>query len=88
MLWHIQQLRLYNFMVVLKTIADKSDVFVCVCLQLHDTLKKKEKAFKALQERNVHLRQLADRAKHLASVLEVRDGFVCTRSKIINSKYF
>ncbi|XP_075889527.1 multicilin isoform X2 [Nelusetta ayraudi] len=37
---------------------------------LHATLKKKEEAFKALQERNVHLRQLADRAKHLASVLE------------------
>lgn len=29
-----------------------------------------------LQERNVHLRQLARRAKHLASVLEVSDSRV------------
>lgn len=65
MFCHIQQLCLDNFGVVLTRFC------ICMCLQLHDTLKKKEKAFKALQERNVHLRQLADRAKHLASVLEV-----------------
>lgn len=46
---------------------------VSVCLQLHDTLQRKQEEIEALQERNVHLRQLANRAKHLASVLEVND---------------
>lgn len=76
----MQQSCLDNFRVVLKLFKQtkvRSMVGVCLCLQLHATLKKKEEAFKALQERNVHLRQLADRAKHLASVLEVNDGFAC-----------
>lgn len=37
-----------------------------------DTGQRQQEGTDALQERNVHLRQLARRAKHLASVLEVR----------------
>lgn len=42
-----------------------------VCLQLHETLHRKKEEIDSLQGRNLHLRQLASRAKHLASVLEV-----------------
>ncbi|XP_038560286.1 multicilin [Micropterus salmoides] len=38
--------------------------------QLHETLHRKQEEIDSLQERNLHLRQLASRAKHLASVLE------------------
>ncbi|TDH13007.1 hypothetical protein EPR50_G00053330 [Perca flavescens] len=38
--------------------------------QLHETLHRKQEEIDSLQERNLHLRQLATRAKHLASVLE------------------
>ncbi|XP_029365795.1 multicilin [Echeneis naucrates] len=38
--------------------------------QLHETLHRRQKEIDNLQERNLHLRQLASRAKHLASVLE------------------
>ncbi|KAM9858587.1 multicilin [Aulostomus maculatus] len=38
--------------------------------QLHETLNQKKEEISSLQERNLHLRQLACRAKHLASVLE------------------
>ncbi|XP_042343528.1 multicilin [Plectropomus leopardus] len=38
--------------------------------QLHVTLHRKQEEIESLQERNLHLRQLASRAKHLASVLE------------------
>uniref|UniRef100_A0A672ZHM9 Multicilin n=1 Tax=Sphaeramia orbicularis TaxID=375764 RepID=A0A672ZHM9_9TELE len=41
------------------------------CLQLHQTLHRKQEEIDSLQERNHHLQQLASRAKHLASVLEV-----------------
>ncbi|XP_076587986.1 multicilin [Chaetodon auriga] len=48
--------------------------------QLHETLHRKQEEIDSLQERNLHLRQLASRAKHLASVLEklmtVRDPHV------------
>ncbi|XP_051278176.1 multicilin [Dicentrarchus labrax] len=48
--------------------------------QLHETLFRKQEEIGSLQERNLHLRQLASRAKHLASVLEklmtVRDPHV------------
>ncbi|KAM9360346.1 multicilin [Symphorus nematophorus] len=48
--------------------------------QLHETLHRKQEEIGSLQERNLHLRQLASRAKHLASVLEklmtVRDPHV------------
>ncbi|XP_041793950.1 multicilin [Chelmon rostratus] len=48
--------------------------------QLHQTLHRKQEEIDSLQERNLHLRQLASRAKHLASVLEklmtVRDPHV------------
>ncbi len=42
-----------------------------MCLQLHETLHRKQEEIDSLQERNLHLRQLASRAKNLASVLEV-----------------
>ncbi|KAM9810267.1 LOW QUALITY PROTEIN: multicilin [Neosynchiropus ocellatus] len=38
--------------------------------QLHETLHQRQEEIFSLQERNSHLRQLASRAKHLASVLE------------------
>uniref|UniRef100_UPI0037E9BC0C multicilin n=1 Tax=Semicossyphus pulcher TaxID=241346 RepID=UPI0037E9BC0C len=38
--------------------------------QLQETLHRKQEEIDSLQERNLHLRQLASRAKHLASVLE------------------
>ncbi|XP_041642467.1 multicilin [Cheilinus undulatus] len=38
--------------------------------QLKETLQRKQEEINSLQERNLHLRQLANRAKHLASVLE------------------
>ncbi|XP_034548217.1 multicilin [Notolabrus celidotus] len=38
--------------------------------QLKETLQRKQEQIDSLQERNLHLRQLASRAKHLASVLE------------------
>ncbi|GAA6226470.1 multicilin [Lates japonicus] len=38
--------------------------------QLHETLHRRQEEIDSLQERNLHLRQLASRAKHLASVLE------------------
>ncbi|XP_033476466.2 multicilin [Epinephelus lanceolatus] len=38
--------------------------------QLHETLHRKQEEIDSLQDRNLHLRQLASRAKHLASVLE------------------
>ncbi|KAK2837896.1 hypothetical protein Q5P01_015108 [Channa striata] len=38
--------------------------------QLHETLHRRQEEIDSLQERNLHLRQLANRAKHLASVLE------------------
>lgn len=44
----------------------------CVNFALGDTGQGHQEGTDALQERNVHLRQLARRAKHLASVLEVR----------------
>ncbi|XP_070821508.1 multicilin [Chaetodon trifascialis] len=48
--------------------------------QLHETLHRKQEEIDSLQQRNLHLRQLASRAKHLASVLEklmtVRDPHV------------
>lgn len=46
---------------------------ISVCPQLHDTLHRKQEEIDSLQGRNIHLRQLASRAKHLASVLEVSD---------------
>lgn len=46
---------------------------ISVCPQLHDTLHRKQEETDSLQERNIHLRQLASCAKHLASVLEVSD---------------
>ncbi|XP_056231791.1 multicilin [Seriola aureovittata] len=38
--------------------------------QLHKTLHRRQEEIDSLQERNLHLRQLASQAKHLASVLE------------------
>ncbi|XP_029915552.1 multicilin [Myripristis murdjan] len=38
--------------------------------QLHESLQRKQEETESLQERNLHLRELACRAKHLASVLE------------------
>ncbi|XP_056275645.1 multicilin [Pseudoliparis swirei] len=38
--------------------------------QLHETLQRQQEEIDSLQERNLPLRQLASRAKHLASVLE------------------
>lgn len=46
-------------------------IFCFVCLQLHESLQSQQDETDSLEERNVHLRQLANRAKHLASVLEV-----------------
>ncbi|XP_069563813.1 multicilin [Brachyistius frenatus] len=43
---------------------------VAVNTQLHETLHRQQKEMDSLEERNLHLRQLASRAKHLASVLE------------------
>nr|XP_023994342.1 multicilin [Salvelinus alpinus] len=39
--------------------------------QLHMTVSRRQEEINALQQRNVHLRELATRAKHLASVLDV-----------------
>ncbi|XP_039477141.1 multicilin [Oreochromis aureus] len=48
--------------------------------QLHESLQRQQDEIDCLEERNLHLRQLASRAKHLASVLEklmtVRDSNV------------
>uniref|UniRef100_A0A3Q3S562 Protein Idas n=1 Tax=Mastacembelus armatus TaxID=205130 RepID=A0A3Q3S562_9TELE len=41
-----------------------------MCLQLHETLHRQQGEIDSLQKRNLHLRQLASRAKHLASVLD------------------
>ncbi|XP_023144418.2 multicilin [Amphiprion ocellaris] len=53
---------------------------IAVNKQLHETLNRQQEETDSLEERNVHLRQLASRAKHLASVLEklmtVRDPSV------------
>nr|XP_020449611.1 multicilin [Monopterus albus] len=38
--------------------------------QLHESLHRRQEEINSLQERNLHLRQLASQAKHLASVLE------------------
>ncbi|XP_061586242.1 multicilin [Cololabis saira] len=38
--------------------------------QLHETFHRQQEELDSLQERNLHLRQLASRAKHLASALE------------------
>uniref|UniRef100_A0A8D3AD98 Multicilin n=1 Tax=Scophthalmus maximus TaxID=52904 RepID=A0A8D3AD98_SCOMX len=38
--------------------------------QLHEALHRRQEEIDSLQDRNLHLRQLASRAKHLASVLE------------------
>ncbi|KAF0034200.1 hypothetical protein F2P81_014266 [Scophthalmus maximus] len=38
--------------------------------QLHEALHRRQEEINSLQDRNLHLRQLASRAKHLASVLE------------------
>ncbi|KAG7270421.1 hypothetical protein CRUP_009142 [Coryphaenoides rupestris] len=38
--------------------------------RLHETLHSKQEEIESLQERNLHLRELASRAKHLAAVLE------------------
>lgn len=46
-------------------------IFCFVCLQLHESLQSQQDEIDSLEERNVRLRQLANRAKHLASVLEV-----------------
>ena len=47
--------------------------FCLLPLQLNETLYRRQEELDSLQERNLHLRQLASRAKHLASVLEVSD---------------
>ncbi|XP_063344912.1 multicilin [Pelmatolapia mariae] len=53
---------------------------IAVNKQLHESLHRQQDEIDCLEERNVHLRQLASRAKHLASVLEklmtVRDSNV------------
>lgn len=55
----------------LKQSAVNGSEHICLCLQLHETLHRKKEEIDSLQWRNLHLRQLASRAKHLASVLEV-----------------
>uniref|UniRef100_A0A8C4RKM7 Multicilin n=1 Tax=Erpetoichthys calabaricus TaxID=27687 RepID=A0A8C4RKM7_ERPCA len=42
--------------------------------QLHATLSQKEEEIVSLQERNVQLKELANQAKHLASVLDIKSG--------------
>ncbi|XP_030594031.1 cyclin-O [Archocentrus centrarchus] len=53
---------------------------IAVNKQLHESLHTQQEEIDSLEERNLHLRQLASRAKHLASVLEklmtVRDSHV------------
>lgn len=44
----------------------------CVNVVLRDTGQRQQEGTDALQEKKLHLRQLARRAKHLASVLDVR----------------
>lgn len=41
-------------------------------LQLHQVFHKQQEELDCLEERNLHLKELASRAKHLALVLEVR----------------
>ncbi|CAG5924898.1 unnamed protein product, partial [Menidia menidia] len=43
---------------------------VSINKQLHETLHRQQDELDSLEERNLHLRQLASRAKHLASALE------------------
>uniref|UniRef100_A0A3Q1GBL8 Multicilin n=1 Tax=Acanthochromis polyacanthus TaxID=80966 RepID=A0A3Q1GBL8_9TELE len=43
---------------------------IAVNKQLHETLNRQQEETDSLEERNIHLRQLVSRAKHLASVLE------------------
>ncbi|XP_017267682.2 multicilin [Kryptolebias marmoratus] len=43
---------------------------VVINKQLHETLQRRQQELDSLEERNHYLRQLASRAKHLASVLE------------------
>lgn len=60
-------------------------------LQLHKTFKKKQEEVYCLQERNLHLKQLASRAKHLAAVLEVRFGekiYIGLFYKLVSHLYF
>uniref|UniRef100_A0A672H5F9 Protein Idas n=1 Tax=Salarias fasciatus TaxID=181472 RepID=A0A672H5F9_SALFA len=51
--------------------------FCCLLFQLHNTLHRKQGEIDSLEEKNFHLRQLANRAKHLASVLEVKAAMPC-----------
>lgn len=47
-----------------------------VLLQLHVTLTQKQEEIASLRERNVQLKELASRTRHLASVLDV-SGQAC-----------
>lgn len=59
-------------------------MLLSACLQLGDTAHIHQLETDALQERNVHLRQLARRAKHLASVLEVSNCCVTSLSSVVH----
>lgn len=51
-------------------------------LQLHVTLTQKQEEIASLRERNVQLKELASRTRHLASVLDVSGPARGTRSKL------
>lgn len=55
----------------------------CVHFVLGDTGQRQREGTDVLQERNIHLRQLARRAKHLASVLEVSICWVTSRASAL-----
>lgn len=46
--------------------------------QLHVTLNEKQEEIACLKEKNVHLKELANQAKHLASVLDVSRSCIMT----------
>lgn len=51
-------------------------------LQLHVTLTQKQEEIASLRERNVQLKELASRTRHLASVLDVSGPARGTRSEL------
>lgn len=50
---------------------------LALALQLHVTLTQKQEEIASLRERNVQLKELASRTRHLASVLDVRGVRLC-----------
>lgn len=54
-------------------------------LQLHVTLTQKQEEIASLKERNVQLKELASRTRHLASVLDVSGARACSTLQEVGS---